>query len=342
MAGGVGRRFWPLSRSERPKQLLDLFGDGALLAVTAARVAPLTPPKRQVIVTSTTLGPACRRLLPDLPAANLLAEPVGKNTAAAVGWAALHVRRRDPDGVLMVLPADHHIADVAAYRDACAKAVKAARAGRIVTLGIEPTRPETGYGYINRTAPLGGGLYAVAAFKEKPDPGTARDYLADGDYLWNAGMFFLRAQVAIDELTRFEPELMAALSALDVDDPSAEAVASVYPTLKSISIDYAVMERSDKVAVLPGDFGWSDVGSWRSLWDFRPAGASTFARGDVYEIDGGDNVLLADGGTVAVVGVRDLIVVHTADATLVCPREQAQRLREVVAALEADRREGLL
>jgi len=337
LAGGVGARFWPLSRASRPKQLLDLFGDGPMLRVTSERIAPLAPPGRQLVVTGELLREPIAALLPDV---ELLAEPVGRNTAPAIAWAALEVARRDPDAVLAVLPADHHVADVDAYRAACAHAVRVARQGRIVTLGIRPTRPETGYGYIAQGAPIDDGVYAVAAFREKPDLATAATYLADGGYLWNAGMFFFPAALILDELRRFEPDMVSALEDLVA---GRAALGDVYPNLRSISVDYAVAERSDKVAVIPATFGWSDVGSWSSLYDHRPEEAPSFQRGRVFELDGGGNVLVAtDGGTVTTVGVRDLVVVHTGDATLVCPRTQAQRVREVVDALRASDAEELL
>ncbi|MCB9727574.1 MAG: mannose-1-phosphate guanylyltransferase [Deltaproteobacteria bacterium] len=342
MAGGVGSRFWPLSRARRPKQLLDLFGHGSMLRATFERLAPLVPAERQLVVTSALLGDAVRQALPELPPANVLEEPTGRNTAPAIGWAALEVQRRDPAGLLAVLPADQFIADVPRYREIVTQAISACAADRIVTLGIPPTRPETGYGYIRAGAsaacPEAPELREVAAFHEKPDLDTALEWLASGGYLWNAGMFFLPATLALSELARYEPELARGLDALydGGAPPDAARLAAVYPTLRSISIDYAVMERSDRAAVIPGDFGWSDVGSWRTLWDFRPEGAESFSRGRVIEIDGGGNVLLADGdGLVATVGVRDLVVVHTADATLVCPREASQRVRDIVTALQS-------
>ncbi len=336
MAGGVGARFWPLSRRARPKQLLDLFGGGSMLRRTFDRLTPLIPPERQVIVTGRILGDPIRAALPELPPANVLEEPTGRNTAAAIGWAALDIARRDPDAILAVLPADQFIVDGDAYRGLVDVAVEAAAEGRIVTLGIPPTRPETGYGYIRAGAPIAGPLCTVDAFKEKPDLPTALSYLDEGGYYWNAGMFFLPASLVLDELARFEPELLAGLQALyDGGPPDVDRLDAVYPTLKSISIDYAVMERSDRVAVIPGEFGWSDVGSWRTLYDFRADEADSFRRGEVIEIDGGGNVIFADEGVVATVGVSDLVVVHTPDATLVCPRESAQRIREVVTALKA-------
>jgi mannose-1-phosphate guanylyltransferase len=342
MAGGVGSRFWPLSRRARPKQLLDLLGSGTMLSQTSERIGSITPLSRQLVVTGEVLGDQVRALFPDMPHDNILEEPTGRNTAAAIGWAAIHIRRRDPNAVLMVLPSDHHVVDVARYCQTCEAALSAAQEGRIITLGIPITRPETGYGYIERGDRAEGQVFDVKAFKEKPDLETALRYLSAGHYFWNAGMFFMPAQLVIDELTRFEPELMAALEALNRDNVDQSLVRSVYPGLKSISIDYAVMERTQHIGVIPGDFGWSDVGSWRSLWDFRPDGASTFSGGDVIELDGTGNVLFADEGLVATVGISDTIVIHTKDATLVCPREEAQRLREVVAALKEREKETLL
>jgi len=337
LAGGVGSRFWPMSRALRPKQLLDIFGEGPMLRVTLERARPLAPPERTIVVTSEALAPGVRALLPEVPSELVLAEPMGKNTAPAIAWAALVALARDPDAVLMVLPSDHHIVDVPAFRDVAARALALAAAGRIVTLGVPPTHPETGYGYIRRGAPLpdDAGAFDVRSFVEKPDLATALGYLAAGGYDWNAGMFFLGARVLLDELALHRSDLHAAMV-------GARDLPAAWSGLPSVSIDYAVMERSRRVAVVPGAFGWSDVGSWRSLYDHRAPGAASFARGDALEIDGARNVLFADGGIVCTVGVSDLVVVHTPDATFVCPRDQAQRAREAVVALAAAGREDLL
>ena len=342
MAGGVGSRFWPLSRKKRPKQLLDLFGDGPMIRNTSERIRSLAPPERQLVVTGRVLGHAIRELVPELPSENILEEPTGRNTAACIGWAALWIRRRDPNAIMMVLPADHHIANVPAYQAVCARARDLAQKGQIVTVGIECTRPETGFGYIQQGPPIAHDAFSVAAFKEKPNFETALQYLNAGNYLWNAGMFFMPVDLVLRELEAFEPELMEGLKALDRDDVTTEILDDVYPSLKSISIDYAVMERTNSIAVLPGSFGWSDLGSWRTLWDFKNEDASTFKQGHVIELDGSNNVLFAKDGTVATVGVSDLIVVHTKDATLVCPREQAQRVKDIVNQLSDDKKEELL
>ena len=330
LAGGIGSRFWPASTPERPKQLLDLFGRGSMLRMTCDRLLPLAGPERQVVVTGASLGEAIRAELPELPQENILCEPCGRNTAPAIGWAAVELLKRDPDAVMAVLPADQHIVDEDGYREVAQRAASfAAAEQRIVTLGIRPTHPETGYGYIRRGSELRDGVYSAAEFREKPDVDTARGYLADGGYLWNAGMFFAPARVLLEEIARFEPGLHEDLPALSLEELDVQ-----YPKLKSISIDYAVAERSDRVAVIPGDFGWSDVGSWPALHAFRSPGDGSFNQGSVVEIDGEDNVLYAHGGVVAAIGVEGLVVVHTPEATLVCPRDQAQRVREVVSELQ--------
>jgi mannose-1-phosphate guanylyltransferase len=238
-----------------------------------------------------------------------------------------------------VLPADHHIADVPGFLRT-AEASLAHAGEHLVTIGIVPTHPETGYGYIRRGPPLDDAeataphaAHRVAGFVEKPDLATAAEYLAGGEHLWNAGMFFMSAELFLAELALHRPALAAAIT-------GADDVLAAWPGLESISIDHAVMERSSRILVVPGSFGWSDVGSWRALHEHRQ-GAS-FHHGDVVELDGHDNVLFSEGGLVAVVGVSDLVVVHTPDATLVCPRESAQRAREVVQALERAKRSDLL
>jgi len=334
LAGGVGSRFWPLSRTRRPKQLLDLFGDGPMVRVTLERVAPFAPMQNALVVTSTRLEGTIREVLPDLPAHNILAEPSGKNTAPAIAWAALEALERDPDALLMVLPSDHHIADVPAYQAVIRRALAVAKTGRLVTVGIVPTHPETGYGYIERGAARDD-FFEVTRFVEKPDLSNALKYMSGGSHLWNAGMFFMPARLFLDELMVHRPGLGAAMV-----EAGAKDLMRVWDMLESISVDYAVFEHSSRVAVVPGSFGWSDVGSWRSLDDHRGSAAS-FHRGEVIEVDGTGNVLFAEGGLVAVVGVDDLVVVHTPDATFVCKKDEAQRAREVVAEV-TKRRPDLL
>ncbi len=330
LAGGVGARFWPLSRAARPKQLLDPFGEGSMLRMTVRRIAPLCPAERCLIVTGRSLGDAIQAELPELPPDNFLEEPCGRNTAPAIGWACRHLRDRDPDAVVAILPADHFVADEDAFRRDVQAALELARGGAIATLGIQPTRPETGFGYIQAGGP-DDPPHAVRAFREKPDAATALSWLREGGYYWNGGMFFARAAVLLAELERLEPELGAGLARY-VEGGAADD--TIWRDLRSISIDYAVMEHTPLARVVPTACGWSDVGSWTALLEHRGQAAS-FHEGEVLEIDGAGNVLLAEGGLVAAVGVEGLAVVHTPDATLVCPLAEAQRVREVVDALKA-------
>ncbi|HRE91537.1 MAG TPA: mannose-1-phosphate guanylyltransferase [Myxococcota bacterium] len=334
LAGGVGSRFWPLSREGRPKQLLDLFGEGPMLRVTLERVTPFAAMDRALIVTSGRLAPTVGELLPEVPASRILAEPSGKNTAPAIAWAAMVALAEDPEAVLMVLPSDHHIADVPAYQQVVRTCVEVASQGRLATVGIVPTHPETGYGYIERGAARGA-AFEVARFVEKPKLETALEFLAGGRHLWNAGMFFMPARLFLDELLRLRPSL-----ATPMLEAGPARLLEVWSALESISVDYAVFEHTDKVDVVPGQFGWSDVGSWRSLLDHRGSASSfhsSFRGGEVIEVDGHDNVLFSTGGVVSVVGVSGLVVVHTPDATFVCRTDDAQRARDVVAEVKRRR-----
>jgi mannose-1-phosphate guanylyltransferase len=349
LAGGVGSRFWPMSRAARPKQLLDLFGDGPMLRTTLARALPLAAPERTIVVTSATLADEVAAMLPEVPRAHILAEPSGRNTAPAIAWAALVARAADPEAVIAVLPADHHIPDPAAFRAAAEVAIAAAAGadgGALVTLGVAPTRPDTGFGYIQRGEARGDGTCDVRRFVEKPDLARATEYLASGDYAWNAGMFFMPAALFLAELARHAPSLGEPFARLGAAGDTASAVnaavLAAWDGLPSISIDYAVMEKSDRVRVAPATFAWSDVGAWPALMDHRAPEATSFHRGEVVELDAGDNVLVADRGVVAVVGLRGVTVVHTPDATLVLPTAEAQRVREVVAALKERGLGGML
>ena len=348
MAGGSGTRFWPLSRAARPKQLLPLGGDErSLLVHTAHRVRERTPPSRIVVVTAAHLAEATRRELPDVPPENILAEPVGRNTAPCVGWAASFVARRDPTAVLALLAADHHITDEAAYGAVCDRAIAAAAKGWLVTVGLTPTRPETGYGYLELGDAIEDGVVRARRFVEKPNRARAEQFLSSGRFLWNSGMFFFRADVVLAAIRAHLPGLGEALSKYDeaaARGEEAKVVAETYATLPSISIDHGVMEKAERVAVVPGSFGWSDVGSWTTAWELAPHDASDNAiSADAIAIDtSGCYVRAPEGKLVALVGVRDLVVVDTGDALLIVPRERAQDVRDVAAALKAKKRNDVL
>lgn len=338
MAGGSGTRFWPLSRAARPKQLLPLAGgEESLLAATVRRAASVVGADDVLVVTSEALAPAVREQL-DLPDANILAEPVGRNTAPCIGWAATRVARADPNAVCVVLPADHHVTDEAAYAVALRTAIEAAAEGDIVTVGIRPNRPETGYGYIETGEEIADGVHRARRFVEKPNRQRAEQLLVSGAFLWNSGMFFFTAQRMLDAISQHLPGLGSALgefAAASLDD-EAELVRTRYGTLPSVSIDHGVMEKVDRVAVVPADFGWSDLGSFSSAWELATDSdrGNVTPEGTLVHDSEGCYVHAPKGKLVALVGVSDLVVVDTEDAILVVPRERAQDVKAIVRALQ--------
>ncbi|MFO0615338.1 MAG: sugar phosphate nucleotidyltransferase [Polyangiaceae bacterium] len=355
LAGGSGTRFWPASRARLPKQLLPLAGEAPLIDTTIQRVLGRVGGwDRVYIASSRTVGAATRVALPALPERNLLVEPSPRNTAPCIAWATAVVARRDPDAVLLVLPSDHFVSNTAAFDAAVDEAVRVARTGRIVTLGITPTRPETGFGYIEVGAPLdppsppgaGGGArsHFVERFVEKPSRDVAERYVASGKFLWNAGMFVFRAA---DMRAAVAAHLPSIATALDEFDRAAElggeqaAVDARFGELPSVSIDVGVMEKVGGLAVVPVDMGWSDIGSWEAAWELAPRDADENAtKGDVVIVEGRRNLVhdLRSGAgkrTIALLGVDDLVVVETDDALLVCPRDRAQDVRLIVDRLNA-------
>lgn len=355
MAGGSGTRFWPLSRKSRPKQFLPLAGEEPLVVQTVARLPPLARPRDTFVVCGPAHVAAARRMLPKLPAGNFIVEPCARNTAPCVGLAAIHVARRDEQGVIAMLPADHHVARPKAFREAIASAAELAAKGAIATIGIRPSRPETGYGYLKigpRIAARGKGKgrsapHKVERFVEKPDVVTAARYLADGGYLWNSGIFVFRADVILEEIRRAMPVLGEQLEVIQgaLGTPGyGRTLKRVFPDCPSISIDYGVMEKSKRIAVVPADFGWSDVGSFAALADVKPADLQgNVAEGDAVVVDGRNGVVLAHGDRpVVVVGMDDVIVVDAGDAVLVCRRDRAQDVRRAVDELARRGRDEVL
>lgn len=333
MAGGAGTRFWPLSRRQRPKQLLALAGERSLLADTVERIATLIPGERVIVVTAAHLVEATRAELPGVPEENFLAEPMPRNTAPCVGWAAATVRHRDPKAILAVLAADHHVADVPEYQRIVRTALSVARSGSLVTLGMRPTRPETGYGYLKVGKKLEDGSHRVEAFVEKPDLKTARRFAKSAKYLWNSGQFFFSADAVLGEIAEHLPALASGLA--ELSRPGADQ-AEIFATLPSISIDHGVMENAKDVRVLPSDFGWSDVGSWTTAWELGEKDTdrnATVGADAVLEDATGNYVRAPEGKIVALIGVKDLVVVDTGDALLVVPRERAQDVKLAVTAL---------
>jgi mannose-1-phosphate guanylyltransferase len=345
LAGGGGTRLWPASRRTRPKQLLALGGTESLLRASFRRAAATFGPQRTVVVTAADQAEAVRAELPELPAANLVAEPAARNTAAAVGLGAAAVARTAGEqAVLAVLPSDAFIGDEPAFAAALATAVAEA-ASAIVTIGIRPTHPETGFGYLRLGAPLRPSVFEVGAFVEKPDLPTARRYFEAGTYLWNSGMFFFTAGRILQEARRHMPELGAALDRFVAAPDFDSAVAADYPGVPATSIDYGIMEKAEGIRVVPGDFGWNDVGSWAALGSIRrPDAAGNVVSGDAIVADSSGSVVMSEPGAplVGVVGVEDLVVVATRDAVLVVHKRDAQAVRKIVDALRARGRTDLL
>ncbi len=349
LAGGSGTRFWPLSRRRRPKQLLALEGDSSLLQATAERLRPLAGPEAQWVCTTETLVEEVRRQLPEVPPEQILAEPEGRNTAAAIGWSVRSMGEELRHQVVGVFPADHRMADGESFRRAVETGVGLIeRQDRIVTLGVRPHRVESGYGFLElgerlEPAPGGGGadpgVRRVVRFTEKPDPQTARRFTASGNYLWNAGIFLFRGRTLLERLAAAAPEIAAGLEEI-ARRPAATA--ELYRELPAISIDHAVMEHQDDLVTVPLDCGWSDLGSWPALAELMAAGFENASRGDVVAIDSGDNLLFAEQGTIAVLGISGLVVVRTDDAVLVVPKDRAQEVKALVDELALRGRADLL
>lgn len=342
LAGGGGTRLWPLSRVARPKPFLRLLGDRTLLQDTVARLAPLIGPHDVYVVTDERYAELVREQLPQVPPGNIVLEPVGRNTAAAVALAALLVARPD-DEVMVVLPADHRVTDERGFRAALGAASELAAAGRLVTLGIHPDRPETAYGYVlaSRRGSTHGGMstFDVERFVEKPNAGRAADLLSGGRALWNAGIFVWRRDAVRDGLARHAPGISGPIAAALRDGLS---IAGVYAALPSISVDHALLEPASvegTVSVVPAEIGWSDVGSWAALLDARSGeGGPHHLVSDGRALDdGSDDVLVISAGDrlVVTVGLRGTIVVDTPDVVLVCARDHAQDVKRIVDRLAA-------
>jgi len=350
LAGGSGTRFWPLSRKSRPKQLLALEGERTLLRDTVERLQPLVPPEGVWICTTRALADAVRRELPEVPPGQILLEPVGRNTAPAIGWSIRSMPAAARRGAIAVLPADHRVGDPAAFRAALERAARAVETeDRVMTLGVTPRWAETGYGYLElgETADLSGagesGLRRVRRFVEKPTLENAERFVRSGEYLWNAGIFVFRGTTFLDVLARLQPELARGLEEIAA---APDRLDEIYPRLSADSIDYAVMEKLGEISTLPLDCGWSDLGSWSALDEvLAHDAADNCGRGDTLAIDASGNLLFADAGDsglIAVLGVKDLVVVRTGDTVLVMPKERAQEVRRIVAELAARGREELL
>lgn len=347
MAGGSGTRFWPASRARLPKQLLPLAGERTLLQDTVGRLDGLVPPERIMVVTSARLLDAVARQLPQLPATALVGEPCKRDTAPCIGLAALLVARTDPDATMAVMPSDHVIRPVASFQAAIREAADLVdrTPGRLVTFGIRPTYPAEGFGYIEQGAPLDGRpgettAHAVARFREKPPASVAAEYLAAGTFLWNAGIFVWRADTILAALAERQPEMLEHLRRIAAawDAPDRDAVfAREFAAIRGISIDYAVLEHAADVAVFEAPFGWDDLGGWSAVARQRGADeAGNTVVGRHLGVESRGSIVHSDDDHLVVtMGVENMLVVHTPDATLVAPRSREEAVRRVVAELEA-------
>jgi mannose-1-phosphate guanylyltransferase len=352
MAGGVGTRLWPLSRRDRPKQSLKLVGERTMFEHAIDRIAPIFQPEEIFVVTGAEHVGVLWAQAPELPQENFIIEPEGRGTAPAIGLGAIHLHRDDPDAVMTVLTADHFITDVPLFRRVLAAAAHAAEEGHLVTLGIKPASPSTGYGYIKQGKSLGQvdgfEAFRVERFTEKPSSETAIHMVESGEYSWNSGMFIWRVDRILEEFERQMPDFYAQLAEVQatLGTPGYKpTLARVWPQVTKQTIDYGVMEGAKDVAVTPVDIGWSDVGSWASLLELLPADEDgNTVVGPHVGIDTRDSLIFNRDGKrlVATIGVHDLIIVDTEDALLVCPREREQEVREMVQLLRSEERNEYL
>lgn len=348
LAGGRGTRFWPRSRRARAKQVLKFFGDRTLIQQTVDRLRPVLPPGRIWVLTNDHLRAEIVRQLPEVPKRQILAEPAQRNTAPAIGLAAHILQSIDPKAVMGVFPSDQVIGRPRDYLRVVRRALKAASQGRIVVLGIQPRWPETGYGYIEFARGVGPSAHPVEvrSFREKPDPETAKRFVESGNFYWNSGMFFWRTNVFLDELRRFLPRTATLLASLPPfgHRKFQASLDAAFPKCENISVDYAVLERASNVAGIPaGDIGWNDVGSWNAVHELhqRDAHGNAIRAEAIIEASTG-NYVEAEKKLIALLGVKDLIVVDTPDALLIADRSRAQQVGEIVKRLEKSGRGDLL
>jgi len=350
MAGGSGTRLWPRSRRARPKQLLSLLSERTMLQEAYQRIAPLVPSDRIFVVTNEAYADVVRQQIPQVPATNIIGEPEGHGTAPCIGLSALYLKRLDPEAVMAVLTADHYIEKADELRHALAVAAQVAEGEHLVTLGIQPDRPATGLGYIERGEKLAevGGLevYRVKKFTEKPDLATAQAFIESGRYYWNSGMFIWKVSTILREFEKHMPQLHAQLMEIDAALGMAEERAvleRVWSKVENETIDYGIMERAEDVAVIPVDIGWSDVGSWATLLELLPADEEgNVIIGQHVGLDTRGCLIHSSRRLVTAIGLEGMIVVDTEDALLVCPKDRAQEVKKLVDTLKKMGREEYL
>ncbi|MGF7399134.1 mannose-1-phosphate guanylyltransferase [Thermoanaerobacterium thermosaccharolyticum] len=351
MAGGKGERFWPKSRIKMPKQFLKLYGEKTMIQQTVDRLKKLMPIENIFVVTNIDYAGIISDQIPELPTENILIEPMGKNTAACIGLAALHTERLDKDSLMIVVPSDHVIKDEETYIDVLVSALEKAQDGdNLVTIGIKPTHPETGYGYINfkkltNEIINNNPIYKVEKFVEKPDHDTAVKYVKSGDYLWNSGMFIWKTSTILKAIKEYMPGLDKALNMIREyfdSDEIEKVLYEEYSKLESISIDYGIMEKAKNVYVVPGDFGWDDVGSWTSIERlYEKDENGNVIKGNVVSVDTKKCIITGNDKLIATLGIEDVIIVDTEDALLICSKDKAQNVKEVLKELREKKSEYL-
>ncbi|MCH7497512.1 MAG: mannose-1-phosphate guanylyltransferase [Candidatus Marinimicrobia bacterium] len=347
LAGGAGTRFWPKSRRQRPKQLLHLINSQSLFAQTAQRLGKALGSDKLYVVASADIISSIKAEGDHIPAANYIVEPSSRNTAPAIALTAFVLRKRFGDGLMGVFPADHLIRKQKQFRSALKLAQKKAAEGpNLVTLGIQPTRPATAYGYVQFSRETDGDVHRVVRFTEKPDLDTAREFLESGDYLWNGGIFIWQISTILEKLAQHLPTTYNKLASIEqfIDTPKFEQqLARVWPDVDAISIDYGVLENADDLFTVEAQFDWNDLGSWRTLYDVLPKDRSmNVTQGDVTTLDTHNSLIVSEGPFTAVIGADNLIVVAMDDATIVLPRSESDRVQEIVQWLKSSRREELL
>jgi len=335
MAGGSGKRFWPESRMHRSKQFLDLTGNGPMIVETVRRLLPLVPRENIWVVAGEKDAPNLKSRTLGVPPGNILLEPEGRNTAPAMALAAARIGRRDADAVIAATPADHAVGNPSAFRSVLKKGFRLARrTGRFVTLGISPDHPATGYGYIERGTPFSGGegVFVVRRFTEKPDLRTARKFLRSRRFYWNSGVFVVRAATYRNRVARFLPAVHRELEEALRDagrGNTRNRLRRAYARMPSISVDYGILEKEDGILVIPSEFGWSDIGTWRSLHEFLGGEGENVTAGKVILTDCRGSLVRSDRGVVAVIGMEDVMVIRDGDAVLVCPRHRSEEVKEI-------------
>jgi mannose-1-phosphate guanylyltransferase len=348
LAGGTGTRLWPMSRSSMPKQLLDLTGTQTMMQATVNRVLPLVPVERIFVASNREYGPIIKNQIPDLPRQNIIEEPSGKNTAPCIGMATAHMPEKNQ--VMASLHADHFIADEEGFRQALLAAAEVAQQGYLVTLGIQPDKPETGYGYVQRGDELGNfnghSVYQAARFLEKPDAATAEKFLASGEYYWNSGIFIWQISTLQTAFQEHMPEFAAQLDDLSRAIEAGQPIDEIWAKIQPQSIDVGIMEKAGKVAVVPVDVGWNDVGGWRAIHEINTPhtddnGNVAFGAEHV-AVDTRGTLVQGRGRLIATIGLDDIVIVDTDDALLVCAKDRAQDVKEIVNWLKANNRTNLL